>query len=83
VRARLDKSEHMLEKMKERLVTHDDMADELRRMQTVNADYLAKIDALTTCVGRNTSSTNEANYDCASVTTSTGLLILLLLLLTA
>lgn len=36
----------MVEKMKERLVSHDDMADELRRVQQLNAEHLLKIDSL-------------------------------------
>ena len=47
LRARLDKSDHMVAKLKERLLTHDDLVDELRRVQEINAEHLAKIDSLT------------------------------------
>ncbi len=46
VRARLEKAEHVAAKTKERLTAHEDMADELRRVQQLNGEHLARIDRL-------------------------------------
>lgn len=56
--------------MKERLVTHDDMTNELRRIQKINAEYLAKIDSLTRLVQKylisllSYTTNNCTNYFC-------------------